>query len=169
MTKSGDSIVGYMLRDAQRTIKRIVKRKQQALTPISLNVVEHFRDRMRLRKLTQSSANLLRKCEVINIGHWSNRIASNVHSVGRTMCRVKRRNLGGNAGAFNVKNGIRGEHLWEVLKKGCGLLQTFNDPMERSVEINTPTAPSCHNPKLLLKLFSCAFGHGRSALVRRSV
>lgn len=62
-----------------------MKRKQQALLSVSLDMVEHLRDRMFPGKMAQSGADVRRKCEVINIGHWGNRIANYVHGIASAM------------------------------------------------------------------------------------
>jgi hypothetical protein len=55
--KRAATVVSATCSDILATIKRVVKRKQQALTSTCLDVVEHLGDRMP-RQMTQSGANI---------------------------------------------------------------------------------------------------------------
>src|SRR4051812_7871893 len=81
LTKECDSLLWYMLGYAQRAIKSVVEREEQGFTSVSLDMVEHLGNWTTLGKLTQTGTNVGRKREVINIGHWGNRVSNHIHSV----------------------------------------------------------------------------------------
>ena len=152
-----------MLRDAKPAIKSIVKSKQQTLTSVCLEVVEHLRDRVLPGKLTQSGANAGGTGEMVNIGHWRNRITNHVHSIGGAMQRVKRRNLGSDARALYVEDGIRRQQGRKVFEEGNRLLQILDDSLERRVEVNARASPGHHSPELVFQFFSVGGWHGTTA------
>jgi len=58
VTKTRNSLLRHMLRDAQPAIESIVKCEKQTLASISLNVVKQLSYRPTLSKLTQAGRNI---------------------------------------------------------------------------------------------------------------